>query len=182
MVAMMEITQNEVLSDSEFEDAVRNYRERIFLLVFRYVRNRDDAHDITQDTFVRAYKARKSFKGHSNIYTWLHRIAVNLSLNFKTRNKTSAHKSIDDYSLTDHDKSISDKLEQNEISNKIDKSVMELPPRQRMAFNLRYYEEMPYSEISESMGISEGAAKANYHQAIKNMRKTLKPLLRGDVQ
>ena len=160
--------------EEEFRKAVIEYRERIYLMILKYVRNREDARDLTQDTFVKAYKSLGSFRGESGLYTWIYKIAVNLAINFKTRNKVSSFQSIEDHSGIYSDDIPSDSIIKKEISEKIDGAVKRLPEKQRMVFVLRYYEERPYAEISELMGITEGAAKANFHQALRKMKVELR--------
>jgi RNA polymerase sigma-70 factor (ECF subfamily) len=145
------------------------------------VRNREDAKDLTQEAFIKAYNSLGSFRGESGLYTWIYRIAVNLAINFKTRSKISLFKSIDDTQRTYDGDSPADNILKDELVNNIDASVKKLPERQRMVFVLRYYEEKPYSEISEILGISEGAAKANYHHAVNKLKNDLKEYLRGDL-
>ena len=161
------------IDEKAFAKAVTDYRERIYLMLLKYVRNREDAKDLTQEAFIKAYNSLGSFRGESGLYTWIYRIAVNLAINFKSRSKLSSLKSIDDASGIYSDDSPSDNILQRELSSKIDESVKTLPERQRMVFVLRYYEEQPYSEISKILGITEGAAKANYHHAINKMKTEL---------
>ncbi len=168
------------ISDETFSEAVVKYRERIFLVILKYVRNREDAKDLTQEAFIRAYRSRESFRGKASLYTWIFRIALNMALNFKTRSRISLHSSLEDtpelYGKSDTSGSIMNR----ELNQKIDEAVSELPNRQRMAFVLRYYEELPFAEVAETMNITEGAAKANYHQAIKKLRGKLTHYLRGE--
>ncbi len=163
--------------DDLFADAIVKYKDRIFLVILKYVRNRDDAKDLTQEAFMRAYRSRDSFRGDSSIYTWIFRIAVNLALKFKQRSRVSDFSSLDDspplYSQSDPLNLIRSK----EISGMIDNAVRLLPERQRMTFVLRYYEQMPFAAIAENLAITEGAAKANYHQALQKMRSSLRPYL-----
>jgi len=162
------------IDDEAFKDAIVSYKERIFLVILKYVRNRDDAKDITQEAFLRAYRSRNSFRGDSSIYTWLFKIAVNLALNFKERSRVSDLTSIENLSQLYSTSDPSEAARSNEISRSVDQAVRLLPPRQRMTFVLRYYEEKPFSEISENLGITEGAAKANYHQALKKLKYRLR--------
>lgn len=162
--------------EERFKKAVTDYRERIYLMILKYVRNREDAKDLTQETFIKAYNSLGSFRGESSLYTWIYRIAVNLAINFKTRSRVSSFQSIEDHTGIYSGDAPSDSILRKEISEKIDRSVTRLPEKQRMVFVLRYYEERPYSEISELMGITEGAAKANFHQALKKMKSDLKDL------
>ncbi len=170
-----------ILDDETFQKAVGDFKERIFLLLLRYVRNRDDALDLTQETFIRAYRSRESFRGDSGIYTWLYKIAVNLALNHKSRSHTSSLQSIEDSPDLYDSASPADSVTNAEINKQVDQAVSKLPARQRMVFVLRYYEEKSNAEIAKALGITEGAVKANYHQAIKKLQTGLASLLTGDV-
>jgi RNA polymerase sigma factor (sigma-70 family) len=168
------------ISDEAFEKAVNDYRERIFLVILKYVRNREDAKDLTQEAFVRAFRARDSFRGESGLYTWIFRIAVNLAINHKTRNHDTRLSSLE-YSpdLRASSDPVRD-VTKRELGQFVDRAVAGLPGRQRMAFVLRYYEDMAFAKVAETMGITDGAAKANYHQAVKKLQKELQPYRRGE--
>ena len=164
-----------------FNLLVERYRERIYLLIWRMVRNREDALDLSQEVFVKAYKNLKSFRHESNFYTWLYRIAVNLSLNFVRREKLRSFLSLSD--LSDRftsGSSPSEDLERDQLSGLIDRAVMKLPEKQRAVFILRHYEELSIREVAELLGKSEGTIKANYYQAIKKLRESLKPYVEGE--
>jgi RNA polymerase sigma-70 factor (ECF subfamily) len=168
------------ISDEAFERAVVDYRERIFLVMLKYVRNREDAKDLTQEAFVRAFKSRHSFRGESGLYTWIFRIAVNLAINHRTRSRDNRLLSLEYSPDLRVDADPARDITNREIGKIVDRAVEKLPGRQRMAFVLRYYEEMPFAEVAETMGVTEGAAKANYHQAIRKLQKGLEPYRRGE--
>jgi RNA polymerase sigma-70 factor (ECF subfamily) len=165
-----------------FNLLVERYRERIYLLIWRMVRNREDALDLSQEVFVKAYKNLKSFRHESNFYTWLYRIAVNLSLNFARREKFKSFLSLSHLSdrITSNS-SPSDDIERHQLSGVIDRAVMKLPEKQRAVFILRHYEEMSVREVAELLGKSEGTIKANYYQAIKKLQESLKSYVEGEA-
>ncbi len=169
------------ISDENFSEAVVKYRDRIFLVISKYIRNREDARDLTQEAFIKAYRSRESFRGESSLYTWIFRIAVNLALNHKSRSRTSLYSSLEDSPELHDGSDPSSGVAGRELNQRIDEAVSELPNRQRMAFVLRYYEELPFAGVAENLNITEGAAKANYHQAIKKLRRKLIPYLRGET-
>ncbi len=171
----------EKLSDETFKKAVLEFRERIFLVILRFVRNRDDARDLTQEAFVRAYRSKSSFRGDSNLYTWIYRIAVNVALNHKSRTHQSNYSSLEDSPEIMGDESPSDNILSRELAQNLEAAIARLPQRQRMVFVLRYYEEKPHAEIAEILGITEGAVKANYHQAIMKLRTFLAPYMKAEV-
>ncbi|TES93538.1 MAG: sigma-70 family RNA polymerase sigma factor [Candidatus Cloacimonadota bacterium] len=152
-----------------FREIVNLYGERLYILVFRIVRDMDDAEDIVQETFVRAFVKRKGFRGDASIYTWLVRIAYNLSINLIRKRKPTVEL---DPRLSSGDNP-EQKIEREEIAKRIVEAVKELPLKQRTVFTLRFYEDMPYKKISTVLRCKEGTAKALYHFAIEKMSKKL---------
>jgi RNA polymerase sigma-70 factor, ECF subfamily len=159
--------------DRAFAKLVNRYKERIFLVVLRIVRNKDEAKDLAQDAFVKAYRNRQSFRADSGFYTWVYRIAVNLSLNYVNRNRERQADSIEDTEASNIAVEPEFTLEQEELRNIIDEAIKKLPARQRTVFVLRHYEEKAHAEIAEMLSITEGAVKANYHQAIQKLKESL---------
>jgi RNA polymerase sigma factor (sigma-70 family) len=173
-----EVTKGKV-DDETFKKAILDYRERIFLVILRFVKNRDDAKDLTQDVFIRAYRSRDSFRGDSSIFTWLYRIAINLALNHKSRGHVMS--SFDDAPEFPNNDDPSGSLLNAELGRNIEAAVAALPTRQKAVFILRYHEEKSHAEIASILGITEGAVKANYHQAIKKLRRGLKEYVKGET-
>jgi RNA polymerase sigma factor (sigma-70 family) len=162
-----------------FNELVRRYQKRVFHVVLGLVRNSDDALDITQDVFIRAWKGIDRFKGQAKVFTWLYRIAVNLSLNHLRsawfRSFLPAgdqHEQISSGEVDAHAK-----LEQDEASRAVSTAIDALPPKQRAVFVLRYYEEMPYEEIAGILKTSVGGLKANYHHAVKKIEEHVRHAL-----
>ncbi len=174
-----EVSQGRV-DDETFKKAIRDYRERIFLVILRFVKNRDDAKDLAQETFIRAYRSRNNFRGDSSIYTWLYRIAINLAINHKNRNHPMS--SLDETPEIPGSDDPSDGLLNTELGRNIEAAVAALPARQRTVFILHYHEEKPHAEIANLLGITEGAVKANYHQAVKKLRNGLAAYMKGETQ
>ena len=159
--------------DRAFGQLVNEYKERIYTVVLRMVKNKEEAKDLAQETFVKAYRNRQSFRAESGFYTWVYRIAVNLALNYVNRNRDRQAESIEDIAPTKMITAPTDRLEKAELKTAISNAVGKLPPRQRTVFVLRHYEEKPYSEIASLMSITEGAAKANYYQAVQKLKVSL---------
>ncbi|NIN00144.1 MAG: sigma-70 family RNA polymerase sigma factor [candidate division Zixibacteria bacterium] len=160
--------------EKAFNQLVVRYQRRIYGLIYRMVRNQQDAADLSTEVFVRAYRSLKSFEERSSFYVWLAKIAVNLCINFTRREKFRSFLSILDLS----DKlsvsgSAADKVEKEELKLAINRAIKNLPPRQRSSFILKYYEGLTHQQIAEILGITEGAAKANYFQAIQKLKKLL---------
>jgi RNA polymerase sigma-70 factor, ECF subfamily len=176
-----EVSQGRV-SDETFGKAIKEYRERIFLVILRFVKNREDAKDLTQEAFIRAYRSRDSFRGESGIYTWLYKIAINLAINYKKRGRLSSFSSLDDLPELSGMDDPSDNILNTELSKQIDDAIATLPPRQKAVFILHYYEEKPHAEIANLLGITEGAVKAHFHQAIRKLRSELGSYLKAGTK
>lgn len=165
--------ENKITDDKAFGELVNKYKERIYLVVIRIVRNNEEAKDLAQEAFMKAYSNRQSFRGESAFYTWVYRIAVNLSLNYIKRNKDRHGESIEDISPATFSQTPTDQIEQSELGDAIAEAIDKLPARQRTVFVLRHYEEKAHAEIAEILKITEGAVKANYFQAVQKMKATL---------
>jgi len=153
---------------------VRKYQQQIYWHIRGLVTLHEDANDLTQNVFLKAWKALPDFRGESGLYTWLYRIATNEALSFLKRNKSRLFYSIDDEgsnlgSILENDPY----FDGNKLQNDVQKAINSLPEKQRVVFNLRYFDEMKYEEMSEILGTSVGALKASYHHAAKKIEKFL---------
>ena len=158
-----------------FEMLVRQYSEQLYWIVRRIVLSHDDANDVLQNSFLKAWNGLDSFHGESKVLTWVSRIAINESLDFLRRNKRAA---VGEASLGDGSKalgSVADRLvadsyfDGTEVEALLQEAIAQLPDVQRTVFQLRYFDEMKYSDISRLLGTSEGALKASYHIAVKKI-------------
>ena len=157
----------------EFESIVREYSEQLYWQIRRIVLTHEDANDVLQNTFLKAWNAYDSFNRDSKVSTWLTRIAINESLDFLRRNKHQASVASDDLSVA---KSLlaDDFFDGNETEAMLQEAIAQLPDVQRTVFNLRYFDEMKYSDISKLLDTSEGALKASYHIAVKKITEFFK--------
>ena len=136
----------------------------------------EDTNDVLQNVFIKVWKNLHLFREDSQLYTWLYKIATNESLNFLE--KSSKRKTL---SLNNPEKNLTEIIksdpnyDNNKIEWKLQLAVQQLPDKQKIVFNLRYYDEMPYEEMSKILGTSVGALKASYHHAVKKNRKFLNP-------
>ena len=152
----------------EFESIVREYSEQLYYTIRRIVLTHDDANDVLQETFLKAWNAFDTFQGGSKVSTWITRIAINESLDFLRRNKHQASTTSDDLSVA---KTLlaDEYFDGSETEAMLQEAIAQLPDVQRTVFQLRYFEEMKYSDISKLLDTSEGALKASYHIAVKKI-------------
>ena len=153
-----------------FTEIIKKYQEKLYWLIRRMVVDHEDANDILQNMFIKVWKSLENFREDSRLYTWLYRIATNECLTFLEQQKR--HSSV---SLSDLESGLSNKIkadqnfDANKLEWKLQLGIQNLPEKQRIVFNLRYYEEMPYEEMSRVLETSEGALKASYHHAAKKI-------------
>ena len=153
-----------------FERVVREYGEQLYWQVRRIVLSHDDANDVMQNVMLKAWTHLDDFHQDSRISTWLYRIAVNESLDFMRRKKNQIVVSTDDGELGVANTLMADNyFDGDETQAQLQEAIAQLPDVQRMVFNLRYYDDMKYSEISQLLHTSEGALKASYHIAVKKI-------------
>jgi RNA polymerase sigma-70 factor (ECF subfamily) len=156
--------------EKAFEMIIKKYQEKLYWHVRRMVVGHEDANDVLQNTFIKVWKSLENFREESQLYTWLYRIATNESLTFLTQQKKKASISIDqeDQVLVNKLKSDSN-FDANKLEWKLQLAIQSLPEKQKAVFNLRYYDEMPYEEMSRVLETSVGALKASYHHAAKKI-------------
>lgn len=180
--AMVELDDKQLLelyrtgqAEQIFNEMVRRYHSRIYWVARRMVKSHEDADDIAQEVFVRAYAALKDFRGDANIYTWLYRITVNLSINHLRKQKVRKLVDISDYlNFLSKDADQDRGMMHDENITLIERAIQTLPEKQRAVFIMRYYDEMPYEQISSILGTSVGGLKANYHHAVKKIAAFVK--------
>ncbi|ASZ09853.1 RNA polymerase sigma factor [Chitinophaga pendula] len=158
-----------------FTNIIRKYQERLYWHVRRLVVDHEDANDVLQNVFIKVWKNLEGFREDAQLYTWLYKIATNECLSFLEQQKRKAA-----ISLSDIESGLSNKLkadtqfDANKLEWKLQKAILSLPEKQRVVFNLRYYDEMPYEEMSRVLDTSEGALKASYHHAVKKIEEYIK--------
>ena len=171
---LLELYRNPDTRRNAFNQIVRTYQQRVYWMVRKIVIDHDDANDITQEVFIKAWNALDKFRGDSKLFTWLFRIAHNESINFLKKKRRRYFVPINDVEGELADKLHSDPLiGGDEIQLKLQQAILTLPEKQRLVFNYRYFEEMPYEEMSEITGTSVGALKASYHWATKKIEDFL---------
>ena len=157
-----------------FARIVKEYSEQLYWQIRRLVLTHDDANDILQNTFIKAWTNIEYFRGDAKMSTWLYRIALNECLTFLNKQRASQQLSIDEAEIEMMNQLESDTYFDGDETQKIFlQAVKQLPDKQQMIFNLKYFKEMKYEEISEILGTSIGALKASYHHAVKKIESFL---------
>lgn len=158
-----------------FETLLQAYSEPVYWQIRRMVLNHDDANDIVQNVFVKAWTNLHNFRGDAKLSTWLFKIAVNESINFinKEKNRLQHMAESDGDSFLIKNLEADSHFDGDALQLELQKAIARLPEKQRLVFNMRYYDEMKYEDISEVLGTSVGALKASYHHAVKKVTEYL---------
>jgi RNA polymerase sigma factor (sigma-70 family) len=158
-----------------FNQLVRKYQQKIYWHIRKMVIDHEDADDLTQEVFIKVWKNLGNFRQDAQLYTWLYRIATNECLTFLSSKKRKFFLPINDVAAELAEKiESSPDISGDEIQLKLQKALLKLPDKQRLVFNMKYYDELKYEEISEILGTSVGALKASYHLAVKKIEEFLK--------
>lgn len=153
-----------------FGEVIRDYSEPLYWQIRRLVQNHDDANDILQNTFMKAWQNLENFRGDAKLSTWLYKIAINESVSFLAKERKRLNISLDD-----QESAIVNAIEADEhidgdrLALDLREAVASLPEKQRIVFNMKYYDDMKYETMSEILGTSVGALKASYHLAVKKI-------------
>lgn len=155
-----------------FNDVMRAYSEPLYWQIRRMVESHDDANDILQNTFLKAWQSVEGFRGDAKLSTWLYKIALNESITFLGKERKRLNVSLDDeeshlVNLIESDEYV----DGDALALKLRKAVASLPEKQRLVFNMKYYDELKYEQMSEILGTSVGALKASYHLAVKKIEQ-----------
>ena len=171
---VLKLLQEESTQRKGFEIIVAQYSEQLYWQIRRMVLSHEDANDLLQNTFIKAWSNLNYFRGDAKLSTWLYRIALNESLNFLNKQRAQNQLSIDDAEAVALNKLESDPyFDGDQTQLLFEKAIQTLPEKQRMVFNLKYFQEMKYEEISDILGTSVGALKASYHHAVKKIEEFL---------
>ncbi len=155
-----------------FNQLVRKYQQRVYWHVRKMVVSHDDADDLTQDVFVKVWHNLATFRQDAQLFTWIYRIATNECLGFLQSKRRKFFLPLTDVSAELAAQLSADPgLAENEVELKLQQAILRLPDKQRLVFNLRYYDEMPYEQMAEVTGTSVGALKASYHHAVRKVEQ-----------
>ncbi|WP_158973489.1 RNA polymerase sigma factor [Cellulophaga sp. L1A9] len=172
---LVEQLQTEATQKRAFELLVNTYKEKLYWHIRRIVLNHDDTDDVLQNTFIKVFKNIKGFKGESKLYSWMYRIATNEALSFlnsKSKKLNIGSSEIQEKMIANLESDVY--FEGDYIELALQKAIATLPEKQKLVFNMKYYQEMKYEEMSEILETSVGALKASYHLASKKIEAFLK--------
>jgi len=179
IAALAELGESELVAASlaghpgAFDLIVERHRRTVYQLCYRFVGNHEDASDLSQDVFLRAFRGLRNFKGQSSLGTWLYRIGVNVCLN-RISAKAPVNEPIEKHQYVDDNaESPSDRMLRGERALQVRAAITRLPRKQRAALILRMYHDMSHQEIADTLGSSVGAVKANVFHALQNLKKLL---------
>lgn len=170
---LVEQLRNPKTVHAAFDTLMRMYGEPVYWQIRKLVVRHEDADDILQNVFLKAWNNLHNFRGDAKLSTWLYKIAINESINFlnkeRTRNNVSVDSEDDSYLLNNIE--ADEYFDGDELQAELLKAIAKLPEKQRLVFNMRYFDEMKYEEISDVLGTSVGALKASYHHAVKKIEE-----------
>ena len=172
---LLKLIRNPETKEKGFRFLVEMYQKRVYGVIRKMIIIHEDADDLTQLTFIKAFKNIQNFQGNSSIFTWLYRIATNESLNFLEKKKKRFF-----FNIEDHQELMINYIESSPlidgevIEKKLQKALLNLPEKQRLVFNLKYFDDLSYDDISKITDTSVGALKASYHHAVKKIEQELK--------
>ncbi|HYG17202.1 MAG TPA: RNA polymerase sigma factor [Bacteroidia bacterium] len=156
---------------------IKKYERKVYWHVRKIVIDHDDSDDVLQNTFIKVWENLANFREDSKLYTWIYRIATNEALAFLKKKRTKFF-----LPIVDVESELSSKIDDSsqftgtEIERKLQKALLKLPEKQRIVFNMKYFDDMKYEDISEVLGTSVGALKASYHHAVKKIEKYLEAI------
>lgn len=174
---LLKLFRDESTRYDAFGEMVARYKERLYWHIRRILMVHEDADDVLQNTFVKAWKGLDTFRGESQLYTWLYRIATNESIGFLNQKRNRY------VPLTDVENMLAQSLHNDtyfsgdELQRQLQEAILTLPEKQRIVFNMKYFDEMSYEEMSEILGTSVGALKASYHHAVKKIKTRLEQII-----
>jgi RNA polymerase sigma-70 factor (ECF subfamily) len=164
--------KEESTRERAFSRLVEIYQERLYWHIRKILLNHEDTDDVLQNTFVKVWRSIENFREESSLYTWLYRIATNESITFLNSKKRRAMLPLNDVSDYLRDNLAADPyFEGDELQMKLQQAILRLPEKQRIVFNLKYFEDMKYEDMSKILDTSVGALKASYHHAVKKVEE-----------
>lgn len=172
---LLELLKHDHTKGQAFQTLVKTYQERLYWHIRKIVLNHDDADDVLQNTFMKVWRNLDKFREESSLYTWLYRIATNESITFVNSVKKRSLMPMNDTTEFLLQNMVSDEFfEGDEIQLRLQEAILMLPEKQRIVFNMKYFDDMKYEDMSEILETSVGALKASFHHAVKKIEDHLK--------
>jgi len=166
--------QNSATQEAGFKTLIKEYQQPLYWHIRKIVFDHEDADDVLQNTYIKIFKNIKNFRGESKLFSWMYRIATNEALTFIKQKSRKLGLSLNEFNEKQVNQLEADVyFEGDAIALKLQLAVANLPEKQRLVFNLKYYEELKYEEISEILETSVGGLKASYHHAVKKIKNEL---------
>nr|WP_136481886.1 RNA polymerase sigma factor [Algibacter onchidii] len=171
---LLEHLKSEVYKEQAFKTLLKLYKERLYWHIRHIVKTHADADDVLQNTFIKVYKGIDNFKGESKLFSWMYRIATNEAITFinkKARRLNVSNEEIQSHAIRNLESDVY--FEGDDIQLKLQRAIATLPEKQQLVFNMKYFEDIKYKDMSEILDTSEGALKASYHIAVKKIESYL---------
>lgn len=179
---ILQLLQNQGSAERGFRLLMQKYQEQLYWVVRRMVQEHDDANDVIQNCFIKVFRSIHTFEGKSKLYTWLYRIATNEAITFLSQKKRKATNSIEDGDLPLANQLRADEsMDGDALEQRLLQALAQLPEKQRLVFEMRYYDETPYEEMSGMLDTSVGALKASYHHAVKKIETYFRAIEIGEL-
>ncbi len=173
--SLIERLRNPATVRAAFDDVIRQYSEPLYWQIRRLVQSHDDANDLLQNTFLKAWQSIENFRGDARLSTWLYKIAVNESLTHLARERKRLAISLDDQeSALAATIEADEHIDGDRLAQDLRKAIATLPEKQRIVFNMKYFDDLKYEDMSNILGTSVGALKASYHLAVKKIEQFFK--------
>jgi len=171
---LLRLLQTEGNKDSAFKELIKLYKERLYWHIRNIVKSHDDADDVLQNTFIKVYGNIDKFKGESKLYSWLYRIATNEAITLINKNAKRLQVTSEDIqNIAINNMQADVYFEGDAIQLKLQRAIATLPEKQQLVFNMKYFQEIKYKDMSDILETSEGALKASYHIAMKKIETYL---------
>ncbi|MDX1940499.1 MAG: sigma-70 family RNA polymerase sigma factor [Saprospiraceae bacterium] len=179
---ILQLLQNQSSAEHGFRLLMQKYQEQLYWVVRRMVQEHDDANDVIQNCFIKVFRSIHTFEGKSKLYTWLYRIATNEAITFLSQKKRKATNYIEDGELPlANQLRAEESVDGDALEQRLQEALQQLPEKQRLVFEMRYYDETPYEEMSELLDTSVGALKASYHHAVKKIETYFRAIEIGEL-
>ncbi len=171
---ILKLVLNKDSKNYGFNLLIKKYQQKVYLHVRRMVYNHDDADDVTQNIFIKVFENIDKFREQAQLFTWIYRIATNEAISFLKKKKVRSFVTFSDNPHSQASALFEDPLfDGDAIQQKLYKAIEQLPRKQKLVFNMKYFDEMKYEEISAVLGTSVGALKTSYHHAVKKIEKQM---------